>query len=106
MEALVGRVDPFTVEVQGRAFTYPSEVSEDAEVVKSLAQAIRTMLGREPEYTFATAALDTGLLNMEKIQSINYGARDIRFQHGDHEVVSVNSVFEAAKVFAFIALHR
>lgn len=106
VEAIVGKVDPFTVEVQGRAFTYPSEVSEDAEVVRTLAQAIRTMLGREPEYTFATAALDTGLLNMKGIQSINYGARDIRFQHTDHEVVSVNNVFEAAKVFAFIALHR
>ncbi|MBI2366860.1 MAG: hypothetical protein HYV01_17945, partial [Deltaproteobacteria bacterium] len=49
---------------------------------------------------------DTGLFNFRGIQAINYGARDIRFQHTDHDLVSVNSVFNAAKVFAFMAMHR
>jgi acetylornithine deacetylase/succinyl-diaminopimelate desuccinylase-like protein len=85
---------------------YPSEVSKDAELVRALEQAIRTMLGRQPSYSYSTAANDTGLLNFRGIQAINYGARDIRFQHTDHDLVSVEKVFEAAKVFAFLALHR
>lgn len=106
LETAIGDVAPFKVEVQRKDFMYPSEVSKDADVVKSLSQAIRTMLGREPQYSYSTAANDTGLLNVKGIQAINYGSRDIRFQHTDHDLVSVQSVFEAAKVFAFMALHR
>ncbi len=106
LEAAIGNMDPFKVEIHRRDFMYPSEVSKDAEVVKSLAQAIRVMLGREASYSYSTAANDTGLLNVKGIQAVNYGSRDIRFQHTDHDLVSVQSVFDAAKVFAFLALER
>ncbi|MFQ5904021.1 MAG: M20 family metallopeptidase, partial [Candidatus Binatia bacterium] len=106
LEQAIGKVEPFSVEVQARDFMYPSEVSKEADVVKSLSQAIRVMLGREPQYCYSTAANDTGLLNVKGIQAINYGSRDIRFQHTDHDLVSVDSVFEAAKIFTFMALHR
>lgn len=106
LESAIGSVEPFTVEIQRRDFMYPSEVSREADVVKSLGLAIRVMLGREPKYSYSTAANDTGLLNVKGIQAINYGSRDIRFQHTDHDLVSVQSVFEATKVFAFMALHR
>jgi acetylornithine deacetylase/succinyl-diaminopimelate desuccinylase-like protein len=102
----IGNLEPFGVEVQAREFMYPSEVAKDAEVVQGLEQAIRTMLGTIPAYSFSTAANDTGLFNFRGIQAINYGARDIRFQHTDHDLVSVGKVFDAAKVFAFLALHR
>ncbi len=85
---------------------YPCEVSKDADVAVSLRKAIRTMLGREAEYSYSTAANDTGLLNVKGIQAVNYGSRAIRFQHTDHDLVSINSIFEAARVFAFMALHR
>jgi acetylornithine deacetylase/succinyl-diaminopimelate desuccinylase-like protein len=106
MKEAIGRLDPFEIAVEPRDFMYPSEVGKDAEVVQALEQAIRTMLGYEPEFGFSTAANDTGLFNFRGIQAINYGARDIRFQHTDHDLVSVNNVFNAAKVFAFLALHR
>jgi hypothetical protein len=64
------------------------------------------MLGQEAKYSFSTAANDTGLFNFRGIQAINYGARDVRFQHTDHDLVSVSKVFDAAKVFTFLALHR
>jgi hypothetical protein len=64
------------------------------------------MLNQQPAYSFSTAANDTGLFNFRGIQAINYGARDIRFQHTDHDLVSIRSVFNAARVFAFLALHR
>jgi acetylornithine deacetylase/succinyl-diaminopimelate desuccinylase-like protein len=106
LKTAIGDLGPFQIEVQQKDFMYPSEVTKDTEVVRALAGAIRTMLGRETKFSYSTAANDTGLLNVKGIQAINYGARDIRFQHTDHDMVSVQSVFEAAKVFAFIALHR
>ena len=106
LETAIGNLDPFKVEVQKKDSMYPSEVSKEADVVKSLSRAIQVMLGREPKFSYSTAANDTGLLNVRGIQAINYGSRDIRFQHTDHDLVSLNSVFEAAKVFAFMVLHR
>lgn len=106
LEQAIGNLDPFSVELQRKDFMYPCEVSKDADVVVSLRNAIRTMLGREAEYSYSTAANDTGLLNVKGIQAVNYGSRDIRFQHTDHDLVSINSIFEAARVFAFMALHR
>jgi acetylornithine deacetylase/succinyl-diaminopimelate desuccinylase-like protein len=106
LERAIGAIEPFEIEVQRRDFMHPSEVSKDADVVRALSRAVRTMTGREPGYSYSTAANDTGLLNVRGIQAINYGARDIRFQHTDHDLVSLNSVFEAAKVFAFLAVQR
>jgi acetylornithine deacetylase/succinyl-diaminopimelate desuccinylase-like protein len=106
MRDAIATLEPFEVEIQPRDFMYPSEVGKDVEVVRSLEHAIRTMLGQIPSYSYSTAANDTGLFNVRGIQAINYGARDIRFQHTDHDLVSVNQVFDAAKVFTFLALHR
>jgi acetylornithine deacetylase/succinyl-diaminopimelate desuccinylase-like protein len=106
MKDAIGRMEPFEINVEARDFMYPSEVSKEADVVQALEQGIRTMLGYEPQFSFSTAANDTGLFNFRGIQAINYGARDVRFQHTDHDLVSLNNVFNAAKVFAFLALHR
>ncbi len=106
MKDAIGDLEPFEIEVQPRDFMYPSEVSKDAEVVQALEHGIRTMLGYEPKFSFSTAANDTGLFNFRKIQAINYGSRHIQFQHTDHDLVPLHSVFDAAKVFAFLAIHR
>ncbi|HSK29614.1 MAG TPA: M20/M25/M40 family metallo-hydrolase [Candidatus Limnocylindria bacterium] len=106
MKDAIGQIEPYQIEVERRDFMYPSEVTKDANVVGALEHGIRTMLGYEPRFSFSTAANDTGLFNFRGIQAINYGSRDIRFQHTDHDLVSVNNVFNAAKVFAFLAIHR
>lgn len=106
MKKAIGTIEPFAIEVQPRDFMYPSEVDKDAEVVRALEHAIRSMLGYEPTFSFSTAANDTGLFNFRGIQAVNYGARHIRFQHTDHDLVPVHSVFDAANVFAFLAIHR
>jgi acetylornithine deacetylase/succinyl-diaminopimelate desuccinylase-like protein len=106
MKDAIGKIEPFEISVEPRDFMYPSEVAKDADVVQALEQGIRTMLGYEPQFSYSTAANDTGLFNFRGIQAINYGARDIRFQHTDHDLVSLNNVFNAAKVFAFLAIHR
>jgi acetylornithine deacetylase/succinyl-diaminopimelate desuccinylase-like protein len=106
MRDAIGKIEPFEISVEPRDFMYPSEVAKDADVVQALEQAIRIMLGYEPQFSFSTAANDTGLFNFRGIQAVNYGARDIRFQHTDHDLVALNNVFNAAKVFAFLAIHR
>jgi acetylornithine deacetylase/succinyl-diaminopimelate desuccinylase-like protein len=106
IKTAVGKIEPFEIEVQSRDFMYPSEVGKDADVVRSLEHGIRSILGYEPKFSFSTAANDTGLFNARGIQAINYGARHIRFQHTDHDLVPLGSVFDAAKVFAFLAVHR
>lgn len=106
LERTIGPLDPFVVSVERKDFMYPSEVAKDADCVLALTQAIQVMLGRDAKYSYSTAANDTGFLNVKGMQAINYGSRDIRFQHTDHDMVPLQSVFEAAKVFAFMALHR
>jgi acetylornithine deacetylase/succinyl-diaminopimelate desuccinylase-like protein len=106
MKDAIGKIEPFEVEVQPRDFMYPSEVGKDAEVVQAIEQGMRAMLGYEPKFSFSTAANDTGLFNFRGIQAINYGARHIQFQHTDHDLVPLDAVFNAAKVFAFLAIHR
>ncbi len=102
----IGPVDPWEVTLEKEEFMYPCEVAKDAGLVVALGGAIRTMLGREPEYSFSTAANDTGLLNVRGIETVNYGSRAVRFQHTDNDLVPLKSVVEAAKVFMFMALHR
>jgi acetylornithine deacetylase/succinyl-diaminopimelate desuccinylase-like protein len=106
LKQTIGTLPPFDVKVERKDFMFPSEVAKDAESVLALTQAIQVMLGREAKYSYSTAANDTGFLNAKGMQAINYGCRDIRFQHTDHDIVPVQSVFEAAKVFTFLALHR
>ena len=106
MKDAIGNPEPFAVQVEARDFMYPSEIGKDAEVVRALEHAVRSMLGYEPQFSFSTAANDTGLFNFRGIQAINYGSRDIRFQHTDHDLVPLDNVFNAAKVFAFLAIHR
>jgi acetylornithine deacetylase/succinyl-diaminopimelate desuccinylase-like protein len=106
IKTAIGAVEPFTVEVHRKDFMYPSEVAKDAECVLALTQAIQVTLGRDANYSYSTAANDTGFLNAKGMQAVNYGSRYIRFQHTDHDLVPVQSVFEAAKVLAFSALHR
>ncbi|HEY7217397.1 MAG TPA: M20/M25/M40 family metallo-hydrolase [Candidatus Binatia bacterium] len=106
MKDAIGKIEPFEIAVEPRDFMYPSEVKKDADVVQALEHGIRSMLGYEPQFCFSTAANDTGLFNHRGIQAINYGSRDIRFQHTDHDLVALNNVFNAAKVFAFLAIHR
>jgi acetylornithine deacetylase/succinyl-diaminopimelate desuccinylase-like protein len=106
MKDTIGTIDPFEIAVEPRDFMYPSEVGKDAEVVQALEHGIRSMLGYEPKFSFSTAANDTGLFNFRRIQAINYGSRHIQFQHTDHDLVPLHSVFNAAKVFAFLAIHR
>ena len=102
----IGAIEPFEVVVEPRDFMYPSEVAKDADVVGALENGIRTMLGYEPKFCFSTAANDTGLIQFprhsgDQLRLAGYSLPTYR----SRSRVVVN-VFNAAKVFAFLAIHR
>jgi len=83
---------------------YPSEVNRDCALAAAVAGAIRELTKRAPEFFYSPAALDAGLLNRSGIETIMFGPGDLRFAHTDQEVVSLQEVREAAKIYAATAL--
>lgn len=94
----------WTVEVARGSFMYPSEVAKDCALAAAVAGASRELTQREPELLYSPAALDAGFLNRSGIETIMFGPGDLRFAHTDEEVVSLQEVRDAAKIYAATAL--
>ena len=92
------------MEVTQGNFMYPAEVSEDSEVAMALATA-REMAGETGPPLWFPAALDAGYLNEKGIETVMFGPGDLAFAHTDAEVVPVEQVRRAARVYAAVALH-
>jgi len=95
---------PWSVEVTRGAFMYPSEVNADCAVASAVRRASRALNGQEAEVFYSPAALDAGYLNQRGIETIMFGPGDLRFAHTDQEVVSMQEVREAARIYAAAAL--
>jgi acetylornithine deacetylase len=95
---------PWSVEVTRGAFMYPSEVGADCAVASAVRRASRAFNGQEGEVFYSPAALDAGYLNQRGIETIMFGPGDLRFAHTDEEVVSVQEVRDAARIYAATAL--
>ncbi len=100
----IGETGPFKAVVEKGISMYPSEVSKDAPVVKGLSEAIRTMLGYEPEFFYSHSTIDAGYLNRAGIQTVLYGAQIPEFAHTDHDMVPISRVVETTQVYAYTAL--
>ena len=70
-----------------------------------MAGCIRELTKREPELMFSPAALDAGFLNRRGVEAIMFGPGDLRFAHTAEDLVSLQEVRDAAKIYAAIALH-
>ena len=97
---------PFTVETQLGPFMYPSLVTTGSPVVRALQEASREMLGHEAETYFASAAFDQGYLNHIGIPTANYGPGEERYAHTDNDIASIERTFDAARVYAYMALRH
>ena len=97
-------LEPWQVEVAQGNFMYPAEVSEDSEVAVALAAA-REMAGETGPPLWFPAALDAGYLNERGIETVMFGPGDLAFAHTDAEVVPLEQVRRAARVYATAALH-
>ena len=100
----VADLPPWSVEVTRGAFMYPSEVGADCAVAAAVRRASRALKGQDSEVFYSPAALDAGYLNQRGIETIMFGPGDLRFAHTDEEVVSVQEVRDAARIYAATAL--
>lgn len=95
---------PWSVEVARGAFMYPSEVGSDCAVAAAMRDASRVLRGNAPELFYSPAALDAGFLNWRGIETVMFGPGDLRFAHTDEEVVPLQEVRDAARLYAATAL--
>ena len=96
-------LEPWEVEVTQGNFMYPAEVSEESAVAVALAAA-RELAGEVGPPLWFPAALDAGYLNEKGIETVMFGPGDLSFAHTDAEVVPVEQVRRAARVYAAAAL--
>ena len=83
---------------------YPCEVPEGCPIAQTIAEGIRVVLGKQPEYSYSHGAIDTGYLNVKGIEAVNFGAGNYKFLHTDTDVVSLEDAANAAKLYAYAAM--
>jgi acetylornithine deacetylase/succinyl-diaminopimelate desuccinylase-like protein len=59
---------------------------------------------KEVERFYYRAALDAGVLNQNGVETIMFGPGELRFAHTDQEVVALQEVRDAVKIYAAAAL--
>lgn len=97
-------MQPWSVEVSRGAFMYPSEVGSECAVATAMRDAHRALKGKAAEAFYSPAALDAGYLNQRGIETVMFGPGDLRFAHTDEEVVPLQEVRDAARLYAATAL--
>ena len=96
-------LEPWQVEVTRGNFMYPAEVSENSAVALAL-EAAREFAGEPGPPIWFPAALDAGYLNEKGIETVMFGPGDLAFAHTDAEVVPLEQVRKAARIYAAAAL--
>lgn len=93
---------PFSCVVEAGAYMYPSLVSEDSLPARLLQSGCRAMLERDVDTFYGQSAHDQGYLNHVGIPTANFGPGEQSFAHTDLDLASVDKVFDAAKVYAWV----
>lgn len=104
IQAALGELPGWSIEVTRGAFMYPSEVAKDGPLAAATARAGRELTRKESELFYSPAALDAGFLNRKGIETIMFGPGDLRFAHTDQEAVPLQEVRDAARIYAATAL--
>jgi acetylornithine deacetylase/succinyl-diaminopimelate desuccinylase-like protein len=94
----------WSIMVTRGAFMYPSEVAKATPLVAAITSTNREVTKRQAEFVYSPAALDAGFLNRNGIETIMFGPGDLRFAHTDQEIVPLQEVRDAAKIYAATAL--
>ena len=99
----LGDMEPWQVEVTQGNFMYPTDVPASSEVAVAL-EAARGQAGEAGPPLYFPAALDAGYLNEKGIETVMFGPGDLAFAHTDAEVVPLEQVRRAARIYAAAAL--
>jgi len=102
-EVLSG-IKGYQIQVERGPFMYPSEIARESIIAQLVAEAVESVCGRAVVYTYFNSALDAGLLNRQGIEALMFGPGDVKFAHTAEEVVPVNQVVDAARIYALTAL--
>jgi acetylornithine deacetylase len=104
IETALSGLEPWKVEIKRGATMYPSEVPPGCPVAASLKTACEKILKKKAEVFYSPASLDAGFLNKKGIETLMFGPGDLRFAHTDREMVSLEEVRAAARIYAAAAL--
>lgn len=95
-----------TFQLDPGAYMYPSLIDEDALPARLVREGCEAMLGRAPRAFYGQSAHDQGFLNHVGIPTANFGAGEQSLAHTDDDMASVDRVYDAARVYAWmIARH-
>jgi len=97
-------IQGYRIEVKEGPFMYPSEIEKEAKAASLMADAVEAIIGEEAGFTYFNSALDAGLLNRAGVQCLMFGPGNVKFAHTDEEVVTVEEVIDAAKIYAYAVL--
>ena len=62
--------------------------------------------GVAPPLYYSPSAFDQVYLNHVGIATCNYGPGEYEFAHTDRDMASIDTTFDAAKVYAYLALRH
>jgi acetylornithine deacetylase/succinyl-diaminopimelate desuccinylase-like protein len=95
---------PWRITLERSALQLPTKHDREAPIVRSVAEAYQAVVGEHPEERYAGYTIDAGYLNMRGIPTIMFGAMNMRFAHGDDDLMSVDDVLDLSKCLAYWVL--
>lgn len=104
IDRLCGQDASFKATVKATFWREPFEVREDAEIVRSVENALAKRLGHRPEHSGATFWTDAALIAEAGMESVLLGPVGYGL-HSAEEWVDIDSVFKLAEVLADTAIN-
>lgn len=96
---------PFRVTFERGALQLPTKHAPDAQIVTTVEEAYQAALGVAPERGYVDYTIDAGYLNhVVGIPTLMFGCIDMRFAHGDDDLMQVKDLGDLSKVFAYWAI--
>lgn len=90
--------------VERGAYQWGYKLPKDHPVLRFLADGIKTMLGREPKYAYRTSTIDYGYITRSGLPVGAMIHEEMKFAHSDYDLIKVDTVYETAKVYAYLML--
>ena len=91
-------------EIELIRYRSPVEIPREETVVRTVGEALRRMLGREPEFRGMISAADSEYLVNAGIPSIMFGPGSDHLAHATNEWIAIDDILTAVKVYTATCL--